>query len=430
MALTPRLELRARQKLALSPQVRMRLGLLRLSALELDEELARAAALNPFLLHDPAPAGSTPGVAVEDIATLARDEPFQDTLHRQLIRRDLPAPILALALALVSELRPDGFLDAALDALAEEFSAPLSLLEAALEVVQSCDPPGIGARNMAEFLMLNLTDRGLSAAEARATLGQLGAFSRQDLAAAGAALGLDRPGVEARAALLRDLPTQPITPRDEGESVLLRADLRLVRHGDGTLAIVAAVEALPRLRLDHGLVRQARSGAGTAGFAPDLLERAQALIAALEQRGATLLRIGDWVLARQPGFFAEGPRGLVPATQAEMAQALALHPSTISRALAGKGLDVDGRLWPLGSFFSSALAGARGPVSSRAVQRQIAQMIGAETVGSPLSDEDIAAMLRAEGVDIARRTVTKYRQGLRIPSSTSRRRLAASRRRG
>lgn len=426
MALTPRLELKARQKLALSPQVRMRLGLLRLSALELAEELAREAAQNPFLIHDPAPMGPGQSVAIEDIATLAHDEPFQENLRRQLLQRDLPAAVRALALALVLELRSDGFLDVALETLAEEFAAPPGLVEAALRVVQTCEPLGIGARSRAEFLTLHLVDRGLSVEAARATLGQLGAFARHDLAAAGAALGLDRAGVEARAALLRDLPTCPIPPRDEGESVLLRADLRLLRRADGTLAILAARETQPRLSLDHGLVR----GAGTGGFGPGLLERAQGLIAALEQRSATLLRIGAWLLARQPRFFVEGPRGLEPATQGDLAQDLALHPSTISRALAGKGLDVDGRLWPLGYFFSSALEGAQGPVSSRAVQRQIAQLIGAETAGSPLSDAELATMLRAEGVDIARRTVTKYRQGLRIPSSTARRRLAASRRRG
>ena len=115
-----------------------------------------------------------------------------------------------------------------------------------------------------------------------------------------------------------------------------------------------------------------------------------------------------------------------PATRAELAEALDLHPSTISRAIAGKNIDVDGRLWPLACFFSVALGSGDRVTAAFTVQQRIKAMIAREPAGAPLSDEALAQALRAQGVDIARRTVAKYREGLRIPASAARRRQATA----
>ncbi len=424
MALNPRLELRAEQRLALTPAQRLRLAVLRMSPAELADELSREAARNPFLLVEPRRVSTVAPTTDQYLA--APDAPFQDDLRRQIARKGLPRRIAALALALIGELRGDGFLDIDLQAFAAARGADPAVLAEALEVLQSCEPAGVGARDVAECLRLQLQDLGLDADQAAATVAQLPGFARQDWKAVGVALGLDSAGVQVRAQMLRHLNARPIA-EVVAPAVSLLADLRLSRQPDGTRIVQPDDGARPRAGLDAAMVRRA----ATEGFAPELLDRARALLAALDQRGRTLARIGDWLAQKQAGFFETGPAGLVPATQSDLAADLGLHPSTISRALAGKAIDVDGRLWPLTVFFSTALPGADGEaVSARAVQRRIAELIAAEVPGRPLSDDAVAGLLREQGVDIARRTVAKYRQGLRIPPSSTRRRLVASRRGG
>ena len=421
MALNPRLELRAQQRLSLTPAVRLRLSVLRMSAADLAEDLAREAARNPFLRVEQRPQPAT--LPLADSAQTAPALSFHEDLRRQILHRGLPRLITALALMLIGELRDDGFLDVPLEALAREHGHAPGDLDAALTALQSCDPPGIGARSVGECLRLQLVDLGLSRADAAATVAQLSTFARQDWRSVGAALGLDADGVQARAALLRGLTARPI-PDDATQAAVLVPDLRLVRVSDGTLRIEVESRGLPLVGLDAAMVRRAE----TEGFAADLLERARAWLAAIAQRGQTMARIGGWLVQTQAGFFHAGPAALAPATRRDLADALGLHPSTITRALQGKAIDVDGRLWPLSVFFSAALPGASGPVSARAVQRLIVDLIGAEDPLLPISDETLVGMLHAQGVDIARRTVTKYRQGLRIPPSSTRRRLAAARR--
>lgn len=419
MALKLRLELRLQQRLALTPTLRTRLSVLRMGPLDLAEELAREAARNPFLLHD-SPRQSSGSVALPETDLASPDLGFQEDLRQQLAMKSLPPLMAALADFLVGELREDGFLDVDLATLAAELSQPEALLAQALDVLQSCEPPGIGARNLPECLHLQLIRTGLSAQDATATVAHLAGFAQQDWSALKAALGLDHDALRARANLLRGLAPRPIAERPVHEAAPLRPDLRLERHSGGRLVIVPEVSSRPNVSLDAKMVRRAE----TEGFAPELLLRARALIAAVHQRSATLERIGEWLVLKQGLFFTLGAEGLVPASRAELAADLGLHPSTISRAVSGKAIDVDGRLWPLAMFFSTALAGPTGPVSSRAVQKRISDLIAQEPKAKPLSDETLVDKLSAEGIDIARRTVAKYRQGLRIPSSSARRKLA------
>ncbi|HHX90556.1 MAG TPA: hypothetical protein GX700_12485 [Paracoccus sp.] len=420
MALKTRLDLRQTQGLALSAQMRVALSVLRMSPQELAEEIAREAARNPFLLHEPLPAPASP--LGEHDAT-APGESLQVSLARQLALMDLEPDIAATAQVLLGELREDGMLDVALDDLASELGLRLDLLETALMALQRCEPAGVGARDLPESLRLQLIGKGLSPVAAAGTVAHLRLFVARDWPAIMRRLALPRPEAEQRADLVRGLSTRPAPAPPTAPETLTRADLRLERAHDGTLSL-----SLPRdrpiARLDTDLVQRA----GTEGFAPELLVRARALLAALDQRGQTLQRIGDWLLKNQPVFFTDGPAALRPLTRAALAEALGLHASTIGRAVAGKVVDVDGRLWPLSVFFSVAIPARGGEISSRRVQARIHALIGAETRDCPLNDEAIMQQLHAEGVDIARRTVAKYRQGLRIPSSAARRRRSRTHR--
>lgn len=419
-----RLDLRQTQTLALTPMVRLSLSILRMAPADLTEEIAREAARNPFLRHEgprsrslrgPAPASTLPEPE-------ARETSFQESLRSQLSQMDLPQATAALALFLVSELREDGILDVTLPELAEETGAPLPELEKALRAVQSCEPAGIGARDLPECLTLQLIDFGLPRADAAQTVASMALFAARDWPALQRRLQIDQPEAERRADLLRRLSPRPVRASDTAP-VLSQPDLILTRDALGALGIEVNARHLPRISLDPALLAQVRQ----ERFAPELLERARALIAALEQRGRTLRRIGEWLIAHQAGFFLRGPDALRPATRAAMAGDLGLHPATVGRAIAGKTIDVDGRLWPLGQLFSAALPGPSGDVSARAVQRRILALVADEPPGRPLSDAALTEALRAEGVDIARRTVAKYRQGLRIPATSTRRRLAAAR---
>ncbi len=425
MALNPRLELRTQQRLALTPELRTRLSVLRMTPAELDEALAAEAARNPFLKRNAATAvGAATGLDPLDWVA-AREAPFQDDLRRQIERMGLDPRREAVALHLIAELGADGFLDVGTDELALELGLPEALIADALASLQSCEPAGIAARSVSESLVLQLVAKGMATREAQATVRLLPDFARLNWSAIQSALGVTLGEARARAALLRTLSPRPLAPGESPRAAPLVADLRLVRDESGRLAIVPSHSAHPSVQLDQTLVRKAEA----EGFAPELLARARAMLAAIDQRGLTLARIGEWLLEKQTGFCQRGLGALVPSTRQDLAADLGLHPSTISRALAGKALDVDGRLWPLSTFFSAALPGRDGPLSARAVQRRVAEMIAAEPETRPLSDECVADQLRAQGVDIARRTVAKYRQGLHIPSSAMRRRLAADRRR-
>lgn len=423
MALKARLELRQLQRLSLTPELRTRLSVLRMSSVELDEEMAREAAQNPFLLHDRSrgAVGTMPGL---DPGLVAPQTGFQEALRRQVAAMGLSAEDTALADFLIGELRDDGYLDADLDLLADELGIARQRFEAALRVLQGCEPAGIAARNLSECFVLQLVDKGHEPARARELVAQLPALARRDWAGVARALGTDHAGAREVATLLRGLSPRPVDDVSPTFAVPLRPDLRLERAADGTIAIRPDRAGRPALSLDVAMVQRAES----QGFGAELLDRARALVEAVEKRGRTLDLIGDWLVQNQAGFFAKGIRGLRPASRTELAQAIGLHPSTVSRAVAAKAIDVDGRLWPLSVFFSSALGGAGGPISSRVVQHRIAQIIAGEPPGRPHSDEAVAGLLRAEGVDIARRTVAKYREGLRIPPTPVRRLQAADRR--
>lgn len=418
MASTPRLELRQTQRLGLSERVLGALAVLRLPAADLAEHLAAEAAVNPFLLASPPAAG--PALPLPE--GLGAEAPsWQEGLRAQLRRMALPPEVARLAALLVAELDERGWLDVPLSEIAAREGCDPAALEAALAAVQSCEPAGVGARDLNECLQLQLVDMGLSPAEARATLDELPRFARRDRAGLMRALGLDAAGIERRLALLRRLDPDPVRGRGGPLPAPRVPDLVLVRNPTGPARAERARDHLPRARLDEALARRARA----EGFGVELLERALALLRAIEDRGTTLERVGTWLVRRQEAALRLGAGALRPASRAECAAELGLHPSTVGRAVAGKALLADGRLWPLELLFSGpAGAGAEGAPAARAVAHRIAALIAAEPPARPLSDAALARALAAAGVDIARRTVAKYRNGLRIPPA-HRRRAAA-----
>lgn len=410
MSVRATLGLRTQTRLALTPRMRESLAILRMPAVDLMELAQREAEENPFLRLR----GGGLSAAGED-ATLriaAGERGMVEDLVHQIRQRPLPDAVRAAAEMLAGLLREDGYLDDDLSAIAAETGRPEVQLAQGLTVLQSCEPAGVGARNLAECIQLQLVDRGLSPEMALHTVAALADLAAGRFAAAARQMAVPLAEVERIAGLLRGIDPHPVKP-EAAPVVPLRPDLSVKLAPDGQLAVTIAA-GVPVLSLDAALA--------TSAFATPRRLRAEALIAAVQARHDTLLAIGRAVVARQEAFFRDGPDGLRPLTRADLAGELGIHPSTLGRAVAGKGLEAGGRILPLALFFSSAIATEGEGLSSFVLSRRIARMIAEEAEGAPLTDTEIAARLAEEGVDIARRTVAKYREGMRIPSSRRRRR--------
>ena len=418
------LSLQQRQRMMLSPGLHSGLAILRMPTLELIEAIEVEAAENPFLLHDDLrrlvaqPGGDAFQVALE---THAAVRSLVADLHLQIGAMTLPADVRAMAEYLAGDLRDDGYLETPLDEIAGALGLPLALAKAGLAALQSCDPAGVGARHLAECLQLQLLDRGVAADLAASMVQHLDLFATEDWRGLGRALDLPPTDLRHLAHLIRTLAPHPVAELAE-PGLMLFPDLRLDSDGAGGFQVRLGAGLGDAVRLHAPLV-QASLQQGH-GFGRDQRTRAEALLAALGFRGQTLLRIGQVIAARQHRFFALGPDHLAPLTRATVAAELGLHPSTISRAVAAKAIEVGGRILPLAMFFSNAVPAVGGGPDRSAfvVQRQIARMIEAEAGGPPLTDAAICAALAATGIDIARRTVAKYRGCMRIQSSFARRR--------
>ena len=413
MALKSRINLTTRQALTLSGQMRESLAILRLPTAALLDDIAREAADNPFLVVE----GPSGGVSAYDYAieTTAAPESLIDTLTRQLALQRLDPPTLAAATYLVGELREDGYLDTALDEIAAETGAPLDILEGGLHALQRCEPAGIGARDLPECLALQLIDAGIDGALARRATAHLADFAEGRWARLEKLLSLPEARLRQIADLLRRFPSHPI----EGDTVapaILIPEIRIERRGNRVEARLNA-DAIPRVAV-LSADRAALSGGDLRG----LYDRAGALAAAIGARLTTLKRIATVIAARQEEFFLGGAApSLQPLSRAEIAAELDLHPSTVGRALNGKALIADGKVYPFSQFFSRPLPGGAAPTSPFDAQRRIKDLVATEDPGAPLADAEIQSQLKNEGVDIARRTVAKYRKCMRIPSSFARR---------
>ncbi|HQU68345.1 MAG TPA: RNA polymerase factor sigma-54 [Albidovulum sp.] len=413
MALKSRVHLKTQQGLALSAQMRTAITVLRMPTAALLDDLAREAAENPFLLVE-APArggGSAYEFALE---TTAAPESLEDNLTRQLALQRLDPGTLAAATYLIGELREDGYLDVTLAEIAEATRVPLSVLEAGLHALQRCEPPGIGARDLAECLALQLVDTGIADDLARRITASLGDFAAGRWPRLEIVLALSRPELERIADLLRNFRSRPV----EADAVMPAMLIPEVRITTSAGQVVARMT-------DNALPRVARLRTSRAALSSDelrsLYDRAGALAGAVAARASTLLRIAAVIAERQRDFFTGGHASLQPLSRAGVAEALALHPSTVGRALAGKALIADGKVYPFSRFFSRGIAGDSGELSPFDVQRRIRAMIDQEDSRMPLADTEIQSNLVNEGVDIARRTVAKYRKCMRIPSSFARR---------
>ena len=431
MATRPGLGLRATQRQGLAPQARLGLRLLGLPTAALGEELGRLAAENPFVTLDP----SAPPATARPHGTRSSFEIATDTvaeavdlgshLRLQLAVLPLGAAEQRAARAITWSLDENGLLDATLAEIAEATQAEAAEVETALAAVQGCDPPGVAARDLAECLALQLERRGTDRAVARRALLALADLARGQIGVAAARTGLSGDVLRRIAA---DLPLLSAAPAAAFAPVAqaITPDLILTFDESGQ-PVVQSNGTGTEVRLDARLRRSLTEAEAVSEQLRALADEAATLVSALRFRARTLVAVGTAIVAHQLGFLDPARRApMRPLDRQQIAERLGLHPSTVGRAVGGKYLAAPTGVFALSAFFSAQL-GPDGP-SAHAVQQRLAQLVAAEAPDAILSDEALAQMLQREGVDIARRTVAKYRGCLGIaPSHIRRRRKAQTR---
>ena len=333
-----------------------------------------------------------------------------------------------IARHLIDNLTDAGYLGVPLDAIADQLGAELADVEAVLLRVQGCDPSGVFARDLRECLAIQLRERDRLDPIMARLLDHLELLANHDLPALMRAVGCDREDIADMLAELRTLDPKPARAFDGATVEAVVPDV-FVRQGPaGDWQIELNADILPRVLVNRvyyaSVTRKARDAAEKS-FLTDCLQTANWLTKSLDQRAQTILKVAAEIVRQQDGFLIHGIAYLKPMTLKMVAEAIEMHESTVSRVTANKYLATPRGLLEMKYFFTTAISASDGgdSHSAEAVRHRIRQLIDAEPVSDVLSDDTIAAVLKREqGIDVARRTVAKYREGMNIPSSVIRRR--------
>jgi RNA polymerase sigma-54 factor len=361
-------------------------------------------------------------------ALLTRPTSLRDHLLEQ-VGSDITSPLeRALAMALVDHLDEAGYLRETPAALAQALGVEENLVEKVLARLQRFDPPGIFARSLEECLRLQLEDRGRFDPMIAILLAHLPLLANRDFTQLQRLCGCDNEDLAAMIAEIRALNPRPATAFGGEVAQSLIADILMRQLADGKgWSIELNPDTLPRVLLNHKYYTEVSHTARTKQDKEYITERYNAanwLVKSLHQRASTILKVARELVRQQEGFFQHGINHMKPLVLRDIAEAIDMHESTISRVTSNKFMSTPRGIFELKYFFTAAIASADGQssLSAEAVRYRIKTMIDQETAKKILSDDQIVALLRADGVDIARRTVAKYREALGIASSVQRRR--------
>ncbi|MCL4673638.1 MAG: RNA polymerase factor sigma-54 [Sphingomonadaceae bacterium] len=476
MALGPRLDLRRSQSLVMTPQLQQAIKLLALSNLEIEAFIGEALEANPLLEAGevsreagegapPAPDEPSADLAIGDDSALDIDP---DALDRDrdtgdgewgsalssgggsddlpgIDERGAAAPSLAdhleaqvgavvgdareeaVARHLIGLLDEAGYLTSPLREVADELGIPLAEAERALRVVQSLDPTGVGARSLSECLALQAQEADRYDPCMARLVDNLDLLARGEFARLKRMCQVDDEDFADMLAELRGYDPKPGLRFGGGEEAPVTPDLLLRATPDGGWDIRVNEATLPRLVINREYYVELRQGCtdkASKAWLNEKLTDANWLIKALDQRQRTILKTAAEIVKQQDGFFRKGVSELRPLTLARVAEAIGMHESTISRVTSNKYLHCERGTFELKYFFTSGVGGgAEGEgASAEAVKARIRALCDAEDPAKILSDDTLVEMLKAEGFDLARRTVAKYREAIGIGSSVQRRR--------
>ena len=373
------------------------------------------------------------GSAIEDgeglESRLTQDKTLSEHLNDQLAIARLDPVQTLIGQVLIDAVDESGYLRLDLSEAAERLGCALAAVEAVLTVCQGFEPVGVFARDVRECLMLQLKDRDRCDPAMQALLDNLELVARRDMAALRRICGVDDEDLRDMLAELKSLTPRPGAAFGSEPSQAVVPDV-YVREGLGGLWHVELnAETLPRLLVDQRYHARVSAGAKSDQekvFVADCVASANWLVKSLDQRAKTILKVASEIVRQQDGFLAFGVEHLRPLNLKTVADAIGMHESTVSRVTSNKYMATPRGVFELKFFFTSGIAATEGGEahSSESVRHKIKQMIdGERTSASVLSDDAIVDMLKVGGIDIARRTVAKYREAMRIPSSVERRRL-------
>lgn len=423
MPLKPGLKVKQTQRLILTPAMRQSIKILQMSALDLSDLIQRELDENPLLTAEPNYSQGEKADLQIALDTIPNHQSLAETLHSQIGLMAAPEKTKAIAYYLAGNLTDDGYLIENLDDLASNFSITYNQAETALGLLQACDPCGIGARDLPECLGLQMAAIGETAENRAIVLEHLHLFSQTDMSALSRKTGRSKRELQRLKAVLTNLNPTPGRQHKPEANHALVADILVSENASG-FSIESNNSTTPSLTVDTSSLTALRSKDQDAIDFLNLHKlRANNLIRAIEARSTMLIRIVKTIVARQHRFFTDGHAYLIPMTQANLAADLAVHPSTVARALTNKSLACSSGAFPLSFFFTSGINSVDGKstLSAYVIQQKIRKIIATETARDVLSDLMITTLLRNSGVDITRRTVAKYRQCLKVSSSAQRR---------
>ena len=469
------LQLKLGQQLTLTPQLQQSIRLLQLSTLDLQQEVEQFIADNPLLERDEG--RDENGAEVSDAGEIAingHDEPREPpqqqdgaggnddsatdlnlvndwssygrngsdedddwdphqnltratTLREHLLAQlaELPLSVRdrAMAMVIIEELDDDGYLPCPLEELAVHLPAELEIapdeLTVALTLVQQFEPAGVASRDLTESLLLQLAARPESPARPLAqdiVRHHLPLLANRDFTRLRRATGADDESIRQAQALIASLNPRPAAGFGSGDTHYVMADVLVRRDRNGIWLPLLNPATQPKLKVNQLYAQMLSRHRGEAGQLSGRLQEAKWLIRNIEQRADTILRVSQVIVERQQAFFDQGEVAMRPMVLRDVADELGLHESTISRVTSSKYLICPRGVFELKYFFGTALdTDSGGECSATAIKARLRKLIADEDPHKPLSDSVLAERLGDEGIQVARRTVAKYREALLIP---------------
>jgi RNA polymerase sigma-54 factor len=396
------------------------------------DDNGRAAAETPPPLPSESwsSAPSRQAVSSEDYnleAFVAGEKTLADHLSDQLGLAVTDPMKRLIGLALINEIDETGYLRADLAGFAERLGAGPELVEEMVRLIQSFEPTGIGARDLAECLAIQLRERDRFDPAMAALLENLDLVARRDMAGLMRLCGVDADDLVEMLQELRSLNPKPGNAYGSEVVQPIIPDVLVRPAPDGSWLVELNSGTLPRVLVNQtyfATVAKKRRSDGDKAYLADCLQSANWLVKSLDQRARTILKVASEIVRQQDGFLAEGVEHLRPLNLKTVAEAIGMHESTVSRVTSNKYMATPRGIFEMKYFFTAAIASSAGGEahSAEAVRHRIRLLIENEPVDAILSDDTIVKLLRASGVDIARRTVAKYREAMRIASSVQRRR--------
>jgi RNA polymerase sigma-54 factor len=478
MALEQKLNLRMSQRLIMTPSLQQAIKLLQMTKLELQEEVTQELTENPLLEEQPegtpegeetpapetaeapeaeaAPAEEkerdsfeeidyesyfqdymdlsyTPQAPAEEIEApplenlLSKPQSLSDHLLWQLDMNVASPRLKEIGRAIIGNLDPDGYLQASLDEIAAMGPYAPEEVEMALHLIQEFDPPGVGARDLKECLLLQLALHDMEGTPAETIVKEhMDLLQRRRFQDMAQALGLDLEEVMHYVDTIRALDPKPGKKYNAGSNNYVVPDVYVVKIDKG-YTILLNEDGLPRLRIspfyrrmiDRNNTEVTRE---TREYVREKFRSAFRLIKSLEERQRTIYKVARSIVKHQEGFLDYGYEHLKPMILKDVADDIGMHESTVSRVVNHKYMHTPRGLFEMKFFFHSSISSSLGEdVSSLAVKERIRKAVTEEDPKHPLSDAAIVQLLSDGGLRIARRTVAKYREELRIPSSNERR---------